>query len=61
LGVADSWICDVDTTTQWHLPGTKLKSIVSAEPIEWPAQLDDKQEKADMLANNAAPNSIATT
>ena len=25
--------------------GTKLKSVVSGEPIEWPAQLDDKYRK----------------
>ena len=31
--------------------GTKLKSVVSGQPIEWPAQLDDKHRKtADELA-----------
>ena len=31
--------------------GNKLKSVVSGQPIEWPAQLDDKQRKtADELA-----------
>jgi putative membrane protein len=32
--------------------GDKLKSVVSEQPIEWPAQLDDKHRKtADELAN----------
>jgi putative membrane protein len=31
--------------------GNKLKSVVAGQPIEWPAQLDDKQRKtADELA-----------
>ena len=32
-------------------PGDKLKSVVSGHPIDWPAQLDEKQRKiADELA-----------
>ena len=34
--------------------GSKLKSVVSGQPIEWPAQIDDKHRKtADELAQKA--------
>ena len=37
--------------------GHKLKSVVSGQPIEWPAQLDDKHRKtADELAKKQGAN-----
>jgi len=37
--------------------GEKLKSIISGQPIDWPAQLDDKHwNVADQLGTKPAPS-----